>query len=298
MKKFITKIVLFFIIIGICDFLFGKGMNYIINHIEIGGQGRDNHICNSANEDILIFGSSRAIQHYNAQMMEDSLGMTCYNCGEEGSGIILSFGRLSMVRKRHQPQIIIQDVDPRLDLFKNNNRIYLKWLKARYNREGIPEIFNKIDKSERYKMASQIYRYNSKCIQNVFVYLTNVSAETDIKGFRPVDAEMDTMKIYKNDNSESIVFDSLKLEFIQKFIEKSEGSELIFVISPIWYGMNIDLTAPIRKICTEQKIHLFDFSNDPKYVHNNKYFRDGRHLNAHGADEFTRDLIKKIREIQ
>ena len=39
-----------------------------------------------------------------------------------------------------------------------------------------------------------------------------------------------------------------------------------------------------------------DFSNNPKYVHCNKYFHDGVHLNAHGADEFTKDLVKKLRE--
>lgn len=296
MKKFIAKTILFFIIIGICDFLFGKGMDYVVNRIETGGQGRDNHICNAADEDILIFGSSRAIQHYNAQMIEDSLGMTCYNCGDEGNGIILSYGRLSMVRERHQPKIIIQDIEPRYDLFKNDNSTFIGWLKARYDREGIPEIFEAVDKKEGFKMKSQLYRYNSKCIQNIFVYLTGVSTDTGIKGFKPMDVEMDTTRI--TPLSDDYEFDSLKLEFVQKFINKAEGSKLIFVVSPIWNGMNIDMTAPIRKICEEQHILFLDFSNDPKYVHHNYYYRDGRHLNARGADEFTRDLIKKLREVK
>lgn len=296
MKKFIAKIILFFTIIGICDFVFGKGMDYVVNHIDTGGQGRDNHICNSADEDILIFGSSRAIQHYNAQMMEDSLGMTCYNCGDEGNGIILSYGRLSMVREKHQPKIIIQDIEPRYDLFKNDNSTYIGWLKARYDREGIPEIFEAVDKSEGYKMKSQLYRYNTKCIQNIFVYLTGISTDTGIKGFRPMDVEMDTTRVAPL--SEDYEFDSLKLEFVQKFINKAKGSKLIFVVSPIWNGMNTDMTAPIRKMCEEQHILFLDFSNDPKYVRHNDYYRDGRHLNARGADVFTRDLILKLREIE
>ena len=41
--------------------------------------------------------------------MEDSLHMTCYNCGNDGSGIVLSYGRLLMVKERKTPKIIIQD---------------------------------------------------------------------------------------------------------------------------------------------------------------------------------------------
>ena len=90
MKKYLTKIALLFVIIILCDYAFGIGMDYVVNHISVGGQGRDNHICNESAEDILVFGSSRAIHHYNAKMLEDSLHMTCYNCGNDGSGIRVS----------------------------------------------------------------------------------------------------------------------------------------------------------------------------------------------------------------
>ena len=49
-------------------------------------------------------------------------------------------------------------------------------------------------------------------------------------------------------------------------------------------------------ICKERNIPFIDFSNNPKYVHNNAYFADDGHLNARGADEFTKDLIKELRE--
>ena len=52
---------------------------------------------------------------------------------------------------------------------------------------------------------------------------------------------------------------------------------------------------PIREICRQRNVPFIDFSNDPKYVHQNQYFADGIHMNARGADEFTRDLIKYLR---
>ena len=269
MKKFIAKIILFFAIIVFFDYLFGISMSYIVNHIQIGGQGRDNYICSLANEDILIFGSSRAVHHYNATMLEDSIGLSCYNCGDDGYGIILSFGRLTMVKERHQPKIIIQDVSTSFDLFKNDNHQYLGWLKARYEHTGIPAIFDDIDKTERCKMLSQMYRYNSKFLQNLFVYLTSISTDTGIKGFRPINSEFDPMKVIKNPKAEKYEYDSLKMAYIDKFIDLSKGSQLFFVVSPMWYGMDTAKVKPLQDICQQRNIPFLDFSNDPKYVHRN-----------------------------
>ena len=54
--------------------------------------------------------------------------------------------------------------------------------------------------------------------------------------------------------------------------------------------------APVRNICLQRNIPLIDFSNNPKYVGNNVYFKDGAHLNARGADEFTKDLIHVLKK--
>ena len=52
----------------------------------------------------------------------------------------------------------------------------------------------------------------------------------------------------------------------------------------------------MKQICLERSIPLLDFSNDSKYVHHDEYFSDGIHLNAKGADEFTRDLLETMRK--
>ena len=36
------------------------------------------------NADVVVIGSSKASHHYVPQMLEDSLGMTVYNCGQDG----------------------------------------------------------------------------------------------------------------------------------------------------------------------------------------------------------------------
>ncbi|MBR2492910.1 MAG: hypothetical protein IKB64_05585, partial [Paludibacteraceae bacterium] len=74
------------------------------------------------------------------------------------------------------------------------------------------------------------------------------------------------------------------------------GTNVVFIASPIWYGMNPQKLAPIKNLCQKYNVPFIDFSDNSKYVHCNKYFTDGVHLNMRGADEFTKDLIQELRK--
>ena len=262
--------------------------------IEIGGLGRDNYICNKSIDDIVILGSSRAVHHYNPCILEDSLQLSCYNAGEDGNGILLSYARLKMLNERHHPKIVLYDFIAAYDFLENDNHTYLGWLKNRYNRTGIYNIFKDVDETECIKMFSYLYRYNTRFLQNSIVYLTGISTDSGIKGFRPLEGNMDELKIKYMDSEENIEYDELKLRYLRKMITENQYSELIFVYSPIWYGDNISRYDKFISLCKKYRIPVIDFSNNPKYVHNNDYFVDAKHLNSNGADEFTRDLINEL----
>ena len=304
MKQFLYKTCLFFALIVGFDVVFGFAMGYINDHIDIGGVGRDNYICNNVTDDIIIFGSSRAEHHYNAQMITDSVGASCYNCGEGGCGIILAYGRLLMLLERYTPKTIIYEVTPNydfLDVGMADYQKYLYRLKQHYNRPGISDIFYDIDHKEKYKMMSGMYRYNSSWINNVVVFFLGKSTDTGVRGYRPFYGDMDPMKILGNDyilydSKEGYAYDSLKLQYVDKFLEKTKDMDVVFVVSPVWYGQDSKVLEPMKKICKKWNTRLIDYTNDPKYVHNNQYFKDGTHLNSYGADEFTKDLINELRK--
>lgn len=296
MKRFVIKITILLLIIIAADYLIGCGMSYIVRNIKVGGQGRDNYIANEAKDDVLVFGSSRAVHHYNTPMLEDSLGMTAYNCGDDGAGIILSYARLLMIKERHTPHIIIQDICAEYDILKGDNHKYLGWLRYHYDKDVIRPVFISVDETEKYKMMSQLYRYNSKFLQNIFVYFTGRSYDSGDKGYRPIYDSLDKMKLRAVPQGNFLEYDSLKLEYIHRFIELAKDSRLYFVISPIWYGMDSMQIQPVKEICEEKGVPFLDYSNNPKYVHNNQFFSDGNHLNAKGADEFTKDLMLEIKK--
>ena len=298
MRTFLIRVLFLFIIVFAFDRGLGLVFGYVANHIKIGSQGKDNYICKEANEDILIFGSSRAVHHYNAKMIEDSLKLTCYNCGEEGNGIILDYARLLMNLERHKPQIIICDIYSSFDLELNDNHKYLGWLKTHYNKKGIKDIFDDVDRTEKYKMLSLLYRYNSKYLQNIVVFLSNRANSIDTKGYVPKKGKMNLLPKREENKLDNfnIVYDSLKINYIKKFIDKCKGIQLYFIASPNYHDNRNEIYNPIVTICEQKGIPFLDFTNDTLFVDNKEYFIDGIHLNSDGADVFTSKVINCLKK--
>lgn len=293
MKRFLIQVAAFFAIVIVVDVACGFAFKKVESKAKGGFTYRDNYICDKLETDVLVSGSSRCVRHYNPQIISDSLGLTCYNSGQMGNGIVLNYGRFRMIEERKKPKIIIYDLHPEFDLLVgDDNHRYLTWLKSHYERDGIADIFESIDKTEKFKMQSKMYRYNSRWVEMMVDFLHPISdARND--GFSPLLGEMDKTKVH----SETVlkhdyVFDDLKIDYLKRLIDESRGAKLYVVVSPIWYGMDTLQFEPIKQICQERNVPFIDFSNNPKYVHHDEYFKDGNHMNERGADEFTRDLLR------
>lgn len=87
------------------------------------------------------------------------------------------------------------------------------------------------------------------------------------------------------------------LEQFKAFVSdvKEHGIQLVFVASPVWYGKDEDVFAPIKEICNKEEVLVYNYSNDTDFVHNDEMFKDGLYLNDYGADEFTKQLCNKYR---
>lgn len=298
MKRFVIRLLVFLAIMFILDRGFGMTMKYLQNHAKGGYVGHHNYILHQTNEDILIFGSSRAIHHYNPQIIKDSLGMSCYNCGQDGNGIVLFYGWWQMIKGRYLPKMIIYDVNPGFDLLVGeDNHKYLGWLRSEYDNDGVKQVFEDIDPTEKYKMKSMMYRYNSKFLQNIIDYFHPIF-QISPNGYLPLKGELNKMKIKnKKSNETGLAYDSQKLTYIENFVKdvKASGINLVFVASPVWYGSAEEQFKPLKDICKKHAIQFYNYSNDTNYVHNDVMFKDGSHLNAYGADEFTKEICKLLK---
>ena len=295
MKKFIFSLMAFLLLLFVLDRAFGFGLTYLQNHAKGGDTARNNYICNDTEEDILIFGSSKAIHHYDPRIIEDSLQMTCYNCGNDGNGIVLLYGRYRMIEERYLPKVILYDVTSFFDLEKGDNSRYLDWLRPYYYRSGIDSIFWSVDKSERYKMYSSMYQYNSKILQlisdNIF------PQQYDIKGYRPVNKKMQyEPEVTASD--EEYEYDSLKLYYLEKLIKDCSGKvKLIFITSPNYKATDDRVYEPLKDLCKEYDIPLLNHYCDSDFVFNKNYFYDSVHLNQDGATAFTNKVIGEVKRL-
>lgn len=160
-KELAIKALVFVVLLIGADQLCGWGFRKL-NTISGDKFAREEYIRHEMQEELLIFGSSRAAQHYVASLIADTLGMRGYNCGQSGNGIIYVYGRLQTVLARYTPKYIIVDLFGGYDLEVCDNTRFLDFLKPDYgHNDSVDAIFREIDPLSPLKMQLQSYRYNS-----------------------------------------------------------------------------------------------------------------------------------------
>lgn len=293
MKKFLLKVLLFFALVVVMDFAFGFVFSWLRTHAKGGSTANCEYIANRCKDDIIILGSSRATHHYVPQIIEDSLGLSCYNCGEEGNGIVLAYGRLKMLTNRYKPKLVLYEVTPDYDYgTKDPNTKYLGYLRPYYEND-IRTVFDDFDDELSFlKMQSKMYQNTGKILPDLvddFIFRDNM------KGYAPLYGYLDSAPSQRMETAMTI--DSIKLSYVEKLIVlcKSNDIPLLFMISPEYnYGDDMTRYQPALKMCAKYGVHVINSINEPGISDNIDYFQDYTHLNNEGAIAYTHKLVSKL----
>lgn len=293
MKKYLIKIALFFVAVAIVDVLFGIACQYMNDHSKGGGIKSRYYVCKESNEDVLIFGSSRAKHHYVPDIIEDSLGMTCYNTGEDGNGVIMCYAFLKMISSRYSPKCIVYDVS-RFDIYEDDNTKYLDLIKPYYYEPGIDSIFWYVKPKTKIMMLSGLYRYNTTCLRVIGNY---VHPSTNYKkGYAPMCGKME-YEPEDNTRQQGIV-DSMKMVYFEKLLQLSQGKNIsVICLGSPYYRIDPQdgFYNPIIELCQKYSVPFLDYT-DVSCINNDKnLFNDRSHLNDKGARIYTSELTKTIR---
>lgn len=285
MKKYLIKIILFFVAVVVVDILFGVACQYMNDHSKGGGVKSRYYVCKESTEDVLVFGSSRAKHHYVPDVIEDSLGMTCYNTGEDGNGIILCYGFLKMITERYSPKLIIYDVTG-FDMFEDDNTKYLDLMKPYYHEPGIDSIFWEVNPKSRIMMLSNLYRFNTTCLRVLGNYIHPMNNYP--KGYCALFKTMDYEPEIQKDKEKEV--DSLKIRYFERFIRLSQdkGISLICCVSPSYKAPADDSQYnPIKQLCKQYDVPYLYYGAEPVISNNRIYFQDRIHMNDSGARLFS-----------
>ena len=302
MKRYILKIFFFFVCAIFLDILYGQAFSYLRSHAKGGITLKNEYIANICEDDIIIFGSSRAAHHYNPYIIEESTGLSCYNCGEKGNGIILAYSRFKMILERHKPKLVLFEVTPDFDYgVGDDNRKYLSYLRPYYDSKAIKDVFKDFD-DEMYclKMQSKAYQNTSKLLHNV---VDNVVSSDNTKGFLPLYGSItDDYLITNSTANPSILIDSLKLSYVKKLIEESKslGIPIVFISSPLYQCDKYENLGPVydykpaKELCEKNNVPFWDFFSEPSIIYKPQLWHDGGHMNIEGASVYSRIIAKRL----
>ena len=248
--------------------------------------------------DILIFGSSRAMYHYNPEIIADSLMMTCYNVGYGGQGILYHNAVLDVILERYTPKIIVLDIltDELCERIQSYDRLsilnpYVQDYPVLWNTLSLVSPF------ERVKHVSFIYPFNSTLLKVIAGNIKRSGKDISSNGFTPREGIWGDTINQISFNKDTTQFDDNKLIAFDQFCHKciENNIDLYIAISPMFAEM-INTSSSVDYIqnkCSNLDIPFIDFSNNCNYI-SNKLFLDDSHLNKSGTDIFTKDIASKI----
>lgn len=289
-------IVLFFAVVAVVDVSFGLVCRYLNSHAKGGDTKNHYDIAMNVDADLLLFGSSRCIHHYVPSILEDSLGMTVYNCGLDGNGILYQYSRLRMILSRYTPKVIVYDVAPSFDIADGDNSKYLAWQKRFYNIPGVSEVFVDINPMEKYKMCSQLYRYNSDFIQMLSDNIHPLQ-DVDGAGYKPLYGIMDYEPKLSEQELVAVEWDPLKQKYFDKFYQLCKQNDIVLVVaySPLYKATTSIEYSAITDFCRANNIPLIDSYCNPDFSNCRDYFEDTSHLNDTGARKYSKAFASQLK---
>ncbi len=300
MKRFIINILVFFGIVAAVDVVAGKVFGYLQANVAGGRTGAEYYACKESNEEVIIMGSSRASHHYVPQIITDSLGMSCFNAGQDGNGIILQYGRWKMISNRYTPKLIIYDIAMSFDMEPTDNMAYVDRLKPFCKEKSVADYVAGIFPIERVKLLSQMYCYNYKFLEMA----SDCLRWGDFKGnagYIPLNGHIrqEVVNKPKPEKEASIETDEVKLHYLGMLLKetKEAGTEMVIVVSPSWKGGTRlpEAFAPVRALAEKYGAPFYEYINSPM-CDNPDYFEDSSHLNDKGARQFTKEIVSLIKK--
>ncbi len=256
------------------------------------------YIRQRADEELVIVGSSRASHHIVPRILRDSLGVSVYNAGMDGMGIVYNYGVLLQLLRHGGVRTVIYELTPWNDYLTDDNGQYLPNLRNAYGVPGVDSLFWSVDPSERIKMMSGLYRVNSMLPRLGF---DNLSAATDtLWGYEPLWSRYaGASRLQEEDPSVSgkYEYDPLKIDLLKKFIRtcRERNIQLVFSVSPYLdrnysyrYGM---------ALAEKERVPVVTFRSEPQFFEDISLYQDPSHLNNTGAELYTRWLVGKLKPI-
>lgn len=152
---------------------------------------------------------------------------------------------------------------------------------------------------EKLKLFSKTYKYNSKLVQTI---KCNYIPWPEDRGYEALNgvmyiAEGQQAADVLVSSSEKSNIEQRKLMYLQKFIDvcKAHDIKLVMCYSP-YYGQAVPKSIHmIQHIADEKDVLFLNYGDDVRFQ-KSEYFQDASHLNDVGANEYSKEIVKVLKE--
>lgn len=301
--KLFKKLLILLAIVFVLDRAFGSIIEYLFLNEPLGDAAAFSHAINNPSEEILIYGSSRAVHTYDTKVIQDATGLTAFNCGRNASNIIYHDAILpaALNNPNHKPKAIILDLvakEIQARGTQGSDDVLASMLipYVRTN-EHFANLSKELFPKEYYKArVSKLYAYNSLILSIARNY--SRKENDNVNGYQPlVGSKVKTKPGPFTMGRDGI--DEYGKEHFMSFVKsvKEAGVPLFIIFSPAYVdGASFKETQSMKvckQIAADYGFETWDYSTDPKYV-KKELFYDMNHLNTTGADMFTKEICERM----
>ena len=299
--KWFLKLALFALLFAIIDVGFGLVMKSLEKRTEKQNPKADktSYLLHQAQEDVLIIGASEVEFSYRPDILADSLGLSVYNCGQNGQRLYYQTVMVNTIIDRYSPKLIIWSVSPRFLTPHVVDMEYLSRLKPYYRENKYCKyILQSRSKYEKYKTLSSLYNYNGYVLGRIM---------------NAFDKKVDKMNGYKviGKSKELPILEHVNWDFepeelsINLFDEtlkhlKQCHVRTVFVFSPNYSYGDYHASADYRILREKIEENGFDlieeFYHNPSLM-NAELFKDKDHLTEKGVELYTPMIAHEIKQL-
>ena len=283
------------------DFSVGLTLEKLYDRMKTGEKARANFAIRKASPDVFIFGSSRALYHYNPKIIEDSLNLSVYNAGRSNQSVLYHVAILRSILNRHQPKLIVLDVNE--DELEKEALKYelLSALYPYYHTDTtIRNYLRRADPSTNTLTLLRSLPFNSTLFAVLYRGLfPGKGSDEDYNGFM-FKTRVHNEEIEVEDNCDfQPDFDPALIASLNEFITicQSRNVPLVLSISPRFtkFKCKRPEVLEIEKIAQSRNVVLLNFTGDLQV---REYFVDPGHLNLPGSNLFSPLFAHELLELQ
>jgi hypothetical protein len=251
-------------------------------------------------EDLLIFGSSRAVRHYDPNIFQDSLNLSALNVGKIGNTLLYSNAVFSQMLTYHVPKIVILDISPIEFAESERKRGEKSMVNILLKYHDLPLIEKQIKRLDTKELLLSKVFWTYKFNSSIYTLLTNKQGLSEFdktKGFQSRKGTKITKNFVKV-NNDDYVEDTILVNTFHNFLTKARKNNIRVhvVISPTTLYQTHNSIAKIKKITDEFGFQFHDISHLSVFNKAALYY-DKTHLNKIGAKMFSELLADSLNQI-